>query len=264
MHFLQEAYDVNDTFKVQYTRNKSVDVSDSQKEIKEGEKTDRQSSIEPPSSELAQLQVLHRARGRKLEELSTELALKEKGYERQIRILDHQLSLVKGTPACLFFVEMMVWCELRVIHLSSAVQGLEWLCVNNVCYSTIHPPIYPPIQLPTHIPLHPFTIPASIHPPTHPPTHSFIHPFTIHPSIHPSIPIYLPTHLPTHLPTRIPIHPPTHPSTQPPNQPPTQTTIHLYLPIDFFLYVRCSSNQGSNHPIYITHCYFSISCISNH
>jgi phosphatidate phosphatase PAH1 len=54
-------------------------------------------SVSASTVELAQLQILHRARKRKLEELTNELARKEKDYERQIRVLNHQLALMKGT-----------------------------------------------------------------------------------------------------------------------------------------------------------------------
>ena len=56
-----------------------------------------QTSVSPSTVELAQLQILHRARKRKLEEVTNELARKEKEYERQIRVLNHQLALMKGT-----------------------------------------------------------------------------------------------------------------------------------------------------------------------
>lgn len=46
--------------------------------------------------EMAQLKILHDARKRKLEELAKEMASKEKDYERQIRVLKHQLALAKG------------------------------------------------------------------------------------------------------------------------------------------------------------------------
>jgi hypothetical protein len=54
-------------------------------------------SVSASTVELAQLQILHRARKRKLEELTNELARKEKDHERQIRVLNHQLALMKGT-----------------------------------------------------------------------------------------------------------------------------------------------------------------------
>jgi uncharacterized protein YigA (DUF484 family) len=56
-----------------------------------------QTSVSASTVELAQLQILHRARKRKLEEITNELAQKEKDYERQIRVLNHQLALMKGT-----------------------------------------------------------------------------------------------------------------------------------------------------------------------
>ena len=44
-----------------------------------------------------QLEILYRARGRKIEELSQELEEKKDEFGRQLRVLNHQLALVKGT-----------------------------------------------------------------------------------------------------------------------------------------------------------------------
>lgn len=73
-----------------------MDATESQHEAIQHHVTLGQTSVSPSTVELAQLQILHRARKRKLEELTTELASKEKEYERKIRILNHQLTLMKG------------------------------------------------------------------------------------------------------------------------------------------------------------------------
>lgn len=44
----------------------------------------------------AQLQVLYQARGRKIEELSEKLNEREEELGRQIRVLNHQLVMLKG------------------------------------------------------------------------------------------------------------------------------------------------------------------------
>lgn len=45
----------------------------------------------------SQLEILYRARGRKIEELSQQLEEKEEEFGKQIRMLNHQLALIKGT-----------------------------------------------------------------------------------------------------------------------------------------------------------------------
>jgi len=44
----------------------------------------------------AQLQVLYQARGRKIQELSEKLNEREEELGRQIRVLNHQLIMLKG------------------------------------------------------------------------------------------------------------------------------------------------------------------------
>ena len=84
-----------DDFKVQYKRG--ADVTESQHDAIQSQVMLGQTSVSPSTVELAQLQILHRARKRKLEGLTNELAGKEKVHERQIRVLNHQLALMKGT-----------------------------------------------------------------------------------------------------------------------------------------------------------------------
>ena len=43
-----------------------------------------------------QLEILYRARGRKIEELSLQLEEKEEEFGKQIRMLNHQLALTRG------------------------------------------------------------------------------------------------------------------------------------------------------------------------
>ena len=88
--------DMNDNFKVLYTRGKLLDDKNGGTNVIEHEGAGEARVMPPPGSELAQLQVLHQARGRKLEELTKEMELKENDYEKQIRILNHQLALMKG------------------------------------------------------------------------------------------------------------------------------------------------------------------------
>ena len=71
-------------------------MTESQQEAIQQQAMLGQTSISHSTLELAQLQILHRARKRKLEELTNELASKEKDYERKIRVLNHQLALMKG------------------------------------------------------------------------------------------------------------------------------------------------------------------------
>lgn len=49
------------------------------------------------TSNTAQLQILYQARGRKIEELSEKLNEREEELGRQIRVLNHQLVMLKGT-----------------------------------------------------------------------------------------------------------------------------------------------------------------------
>ncbi|KAH3868060.1 hypothetical protein DPMN_031196 [Dreissena polymorpha] len=62
------------------------------------------SSINPAGSgdsqQLAQLQILYKARGRKLEELTNEMEVLKGESGRELRILKHQLSVAKGRWAC--------------------------------------------------------------------------------------------------------------------------------------------------------------------
>jgi len=48
------------------------------------------------TSNMAQLQILYQARGRKIEELSEKLNEREEELARQIRVLNHQLVMLKG------------------------------------------------------------------------------------------------------------------------------------------------------------------------
>ena len=48
------------------------------------------------NQQLAQLQILYKARGRKNEELKSELEVLKNNNGREIRILKHQLSVAKG------------------------------------------------------------------------------------------------------------------------------------------------------------------------
>ncbi|EDO46525.1 predicted protein [Nematostella vectensis] len=52
-----------------------------------------------PSTNAAQLQVLYQARGRKIEELNNKLQKQEEELGRQIRVLNHQLMMVKDEHA---------------------------------------------------------------------------------------------------------------------------------------------------------------------
>ena len=45
---------------------------------------------------MAQLQILYKARGSKIEDLVNEMDLLKQGMGREIRILKHQLSMAKG------------------------------------------------------------------------------------------------------------------------------------------------------------------------
>jgi centrosomal protein CEP152 len=45
---------------------------------------------------MAQLQVLYQARGRKIEELNEKLNGREEEMGRQIRVLNHELMMIKG------------------------------------------------------------------------------------------------------------------------------------------------------------------------
>ncbi|XP_028402524.1 centrosomal protein of 152 kDa-like [Dendronephthya gigantea] len=88
--------DMIDDFKVHYKRGENLQVTESQHEAIQNEALLGHTSVSPSTVELAQLQILHRARKRKLEEVTNELQRKEKDYERQIRVLNHQLALMKG------------------------------------------------------------------------------------------------------------------------------------------------------------------------
>ena len=99
--------DIIDDFKVQYKRGTTLDVTESQHEAIQHQAMLGQTSVSPSTVELAQLQILHRARKRKLEELTNELASKEKDYERKLRVLNHQLALVKGAV-----VKLLMTCAM--------------------------------------------------------------------------------------------------------------------------------------------------------
>lgn len=89
-----------DDFKVQYKRGGNLDFTESQHEAIQNEALSGHTSVSPSTVELAQLQILHRARKRKLEEVTNEFQRKEKDYERQIRVLNHKLALMKGNIFC--------------------------------------------------------------------------------------------------------------------------------------------------------------------
>ena len=86
-----------DDYKVQYKRGGMLEVTDSQQEVIKNQVMQGEASVSPSTLELAQLQILHRARKRKLEDLTNEFSKKEEDYERQIRVLNHQLALMKGS-----------------------------------------------------------------------------------------------------------------------------------------------------------------------
>lgn len=95
--------DIIDNFQVQYKHGAgTLKVSESQEEVIQSQGSLGQTSVSPSTVELAQLQILHRARKRKLEEVTNEFSRKEKEYERQMRVMNHKLALMKGTLSLYF------------------------------------------------------------------------------------------------------------------------------------------------------------------
>lgn len=64
------------------------------------------------NQQLAQLQILYKARGRKIEELKNELEVVKAESGREIRILKHQLSVAKGLLSSVLYMFCVCMHEL--------------------------------------------------------------------------------------------------------------------------------------------------------
>lgn len=69
------------------------------------------------NQQLAQLQILYKARGRKIEELSNEIEVLKSDSGREMRILKHQLSVARGNNdlsfsallnACILYLKIYI------------------------------------------------------------------------------------------------------------------------------------------------------------
>ncbi|XP_060584200.1 golgin subfamily A member 4-like isoform X2 [Ruditapes philippinarum] len=92
-----------DNYKVRYEKEHERKREEISQREKEGKKAEKNMDAEfmgqagnGENQQLAQLQILYKARGRKIEELTNEIEVVKSESGRELRILKHQLSVAKG------------------------------------------------------------------------------------------------------------------------------------------------------------------------